>query len=341
MGVNLDSLIIKKEINIEELNGKKFAVDSFNMLYQFLTTIRQPDGSLLTDSKGRITSHLSGLFFRISALMKNNIKLIFVFDGISPELKKEEKERRQEIKKEAFLKYKKAVEEQDIELMKKYASRATYLTKEMIEESKKLISFFGFPIIEAPSEGEAQAAYLVKNNDAYAVLSQDTDSLLFGSSRVIKNLSVSKKRKMLNKKTYVPVNPELIELSNILNHYSIDIDQLIVIAMLCGTDFNIGGIKGIGPKKALELIKKHNKNFDLIFNEVKWNDFFENDWKIVFKTIKEMPVKKDYLLEYKEIDKKNIYNMLVQDYEFNKERVENILNEISKKKEQKGLGDFF
>ncbi|MEM4397029.1 MAG: flap endonuclease-1 [Candidatus Woesearchaeota archaeon] len=340
MGVNLEPLIIKKEISLEELNGKVFAVDSFNMLYQFLTTIRQPDGSLLTDSKGRITSHLSGLFFRVSTLIKNNIKLVFIFDGISPDLKKEERERRQELKEEAFIKYKKAVEEQDIELMKKYASRATYLSKEMIEEAKKLISYFGFPIIEAPSEGEAQAAYLVKNNDAYAVLSQDTDSLLFGSSRVIKNLSVSKKRKMLNKKAFVSVNPELIELSNILNHYSIDIDQLIVIAMLCGTDFNIGGIKGIGPKKALDLIKKYNKDFDLLFNDVKWNDFFDYDWKYVFKTIKEMPVKKDYKLEFKEIDKNKIYDMLV-DYDFNKERIENILNDLSKKKEQKGLGDFF
>ncbi|MEM3373771.1 MAG: flap endonuclease-1 [Candidatus Woesearchaeota archaeon] len=341
MGTNLEPLIVSKEISIEDLNGKRLVVDSFNMLYQFLTTIRQPDGNLLMDSKGRITSHLSGLFFRISALLKNNIKLAFVFDGVSPDLKKEEKIRRAELKEDAYLKYKEAVEKEDIELMKKYASRVSFLTKEIIEESKILIDAFGLPIIQAPSEGEAQAAFMVKNNDFYAVLSQDTDSLLFGSLRVIKNLSVSRKRKLANKMSYVNVNPELIELSNILNNLGIDLDQLIVIGILCGTDFNIGGIKGIGPKKALGLIKKYNKNFDSLFHEVKWNDFFNYDWKLVFDTIKNMPVNKDYKLIWKDIDKNKIYNFLVNEYDFNRERVEKILTELGKKQEQKGLSSFF
>lgn len=341
MGVNLDQIIVSKEISIEELNGKKLVVDSFNMLYQFLSSIREQDGSLLMDSKGRITSHLSGLFFRIASLMKSNIKLAFVFDGVSPELKKQEKERRQELKEDSFLKYKKAVEEQDIELMKKYASRTSYLTKEMIEDSKLLISAFGLPIIDAPSEGEAQAAYMVKKGDFYSVVSQDTDSLLFGSLRVVKNLTITKKRKLFNKKSYEKINPELIELSNVLNNNGIDIDQLIVISMLCGTDFNVGGIKGIGPKKALALIKKYNKDFDSIFNEVNWNNYFKNDWKFVFNTIKNMPVSDHYNLDWKEIDKRKIYKILVEDYDFSKERVEKILYDLDKKNEQKGLSDFF
>src|SRR3989338_7634216 len=155
MGTNLSTIIVSKEITLSDLSGKPLAVDAYNLLYQFITTIRQPDGTPLMDSKGNITSHLSGLFFRVTKLMNSNIKLAFVFDVKPPELKKEEIERRKEVKQDAQRKYEKAVEEEDIELMRKYSARTARLTQEMIDESKELVAALGLPVIQAPSEGEA------------------------------------------------------------------------------------------------------------------------------------------------------------------------------------------
>ncbi len=341
MGTQLDTILTPKEISLSFLVNKRLAVDSFNMLYQFLSNIRQQDGSLLMDSKGRVTSHLSGLFFRTTNLLKNDIKLAFVFDGKPPELKKEERERRAEIKQGAIQKYEKAVEEGDIELMKKYASRTSILTEEMVNESKLLISALGLPIIQAPSEGEAQAAHMVKKGEFFGLISQDTDSLLFGSPRLIKNLSISRKKKKFGTSTYELTSPEIIELDGLLNSLSIDIDQLIVLGMLCGTDFNIGGIKGIGPKKGLILIKKHKKDFDSLFEEAGWGSFFKYEWRKVFDTIKKMPVSDNYNLEWRNVDKQKIYELLVQKYEFSKERIEKTLEDLTKKQSQKGLNDFF
>jgi len=341
MGTQLGAIIVSKEISLEKLSNKKLVVDTYNILYQFLTTIRQQDGGLLTDSKGRVTSHLSGLFFRITNLMKNNIKLTFVFDGKPPELKKEERERRAEIKQDAMRKYELAVDEGDVDLMKKYASRTAILTKEMIEESKELITAFGHPIVHAPSEGEAQAAYMVKKGEFYALVSQDTDGLLFGSPKLIKNLSISRKRKKTGTTAYETINPEIIDLAENLNTLGIDNDQLIVVGMLCGTDFNIGGIKGIGPKKALDLVKKHKKNFDTLFKEAKWDTFFSYDWKKVYDTIKKMPTTEDYVLKWNNIDEKKIHEILVEKCEFSSDRIEKTLEGLSKKQAQRGLNDFF
>lgn len=341
MGTQLAPIITSKEITIDDLSGKKLAVDSFNMLYQFLTTIRQQDGALLTDSKGNITSHLSGLFFRTAHLMKNNIRLAFVFDGKAPDLKNEERERRAGLKQEAVRKYKQAADEGDIELMKKYASRTVTLTKDMVEEAKEIIAALGQPIIQAPSEGEAQASYMVKKGEFYALLSQDTDGLIFGSPKIIKNLSVSKKKKKTGTSAYISVNPELVDLSLNLNNLGIDIDQLIVVAILCGTDFNVGGVKGIGPKKALSLIKKHGKDFESLFKEAEWDSFFNYNWQTVFNTIKDIPVTDNYDLAWKSIDEKKIYAILVDKYEFSKERVEKAMADLTKKQAQRGLSDFF
>jgi flap endonuclease-1 len=253
------------EIKLESLSGRILAVDSFNVLYMFLTTIRGPDGSPLMDSKGNTTSHLVGLFSRFSNLMEKGIKFVFVFDGKAPDLKKEERERRKQLKDEAQKLYDVAQSEENVENMKKYAARTTVLTKEMIEEAKELIEAMGMTVVIAPSEGEAQAAHIVKNGDAYAVMSQDADSLLTGSPRTIRNLSITGRRKMPGSHAYKNVLPELIDLNDNLKELEMTQDQLIVLAILVGTDYNYGGVKGIGPKKALILMKKHGSDFDSLF----------------------------------------------------------------------------
>ena len=257
MGIAITDLLSKKEISLDELKGKIVLVDSHMMLYQFLTTIRQRDGSQLTDSKGNVTSHLVGLLARIPNLMAKDIKLAFVFDGTAPELKKKERDRRKDLKIDAKKKYEEAAKEDDIELMKKYAARTTFLTKEAIDEAKNLIKAFGLPVIQAPSEAEAQAAHMVSKGDGDIVATNDADALIFGAESVVRNLSIAGKRKKTSKIGYETIKPEIVSLNDTLNNLGIDQDQLIILAMLVGTDFNLGGIKGIGPKNALKIVKKH------------------------------------------------------------------------------------
>jgi len=214
----------------------------------------------------------------------------------------------------------------------------------MIKEAKKLITALGMPIIDAASEGEARAAFMVQNKDCYAVVSQDTDSLIFGAPLVVKNLTISGKRKTINKLTYKNISPELISLFDNLNNLGVTQEQLIVIAMLAGTDYNIGGVKGIGPKKALALVKNNKEDYEATFKEAKWDENFDIEWQEIFYLIKKIPVKKDYELEWKNPDSEAIIKLLVDEHDFNRERVEKTIEKLFKgkpKKEQKGLGEFF
>ena len=199
--------MVKKEISISDLKGKVLAVDSMNLLYQFLTTIRSPDGSVLTDSKHRVTSHLIGLFSRTTVLMEKGLKLVFVFDGKAPEIKQKTWEKRTQVKKEALLKFKGAEVKGDVGAMRKYAARTAVLNKEMLEDAKEIIMALGLPIVQAPSEGEAQTARMVKNGDAYASVSQDYDNLIFGCPSLVRNLSVEGRRKKAGTFAYQKVNP--------------------------------------------------------------------------------------------------------------------------------------
>lgn len=342
MGVAITNILKYKEISIEELSGKTFAVDAFNIIYQFLSTIRARDGELLTDSQGRVTSHLIGLFNRFSTLMEKGLKFVFVFDGTPPSLKRAEQESRHAVKEDAMNAYKKAKDEEDFEGMQKYAARTSILTEEMIEDAKRLISAMGIPIIQAPSEGEAQAAYLVKKGECYAVLSQDTDSFLFESPRFVKDLTISQKRKKGSTLVYEKVVPKIYELAENLNLLRINHEQFIALSILVGTDYNPKGIKGIGPKKALKLVQIYNLDFDRLFDSVEWYKNCEVSWREIYKTIKDIPVKKDYTIKHNKIDEDKIINLLVKEHDFNKERVENVLRKLKKQGSiaQRGLGEF-
>ena len=345
MGLNFKELMVKKEISISDLKGKVLAVDSMNLLYQFLTTIRSPDGSVLTDSKGRVTSHLIGLFSRTTVLMEKGLKLVFVFDGKAPEIKQKTWEKRTQVKKEALLKFKGAEVKGDVGAMRKYAARTAVLNKEMLEDAKEIIMALGLPIVQAPSEGEAQTARMVKNGDAYASVSQDYDNLIFGCPLLVRNLSVEGRRKKAGTFAYQKVNPEMISLQEVLDNLRLDLDQLIVLAILVGTDYNPGGVKGIGPKTGLKLLKEQGKNFEEIFRLTGWEKHYPDlSWKKVFDTIKHIPVTDDYPLEWKKIDEQKLLKLLVEEHDFGEERVRakfEKLKEIQKEMAQKGLNNFF
>src|SRR3989344_4480597 len=216
MGIKLGDLVIKNELELSSLAGKKVAIDAFNALYQFLSIIRQPDGTPLMDSKKRVTSHLSGLFYRTIKLKEFGIEPCYVFDGEPPELKYVTLGERAAVKKEAVKKLAVAKEAEDEEAMRKYSMMSTRLTDAMIENSKSLLTAMGIPVVQAPSEGESQAAFMAAEGDVHAVASQDFDSLLFGGPRLIRNLTLSGKRKLPNKPVYVDVEPELIDLQETL-----------------------------------------------------------------------------------------------------------------------------
>jgi flap endonuclease-1 len=342
MGLQIKDIVPKKEIKIEDLKGKIICVDAFNTIYQFLTTIRQPDGTSLQDKEGRITSHLSGLFYRNMNMLLQGLKIVYVFDGVPPALKGSTFALRREAREKAKGMYESAKNEEDIEMMKRYSSQLVRLDDDMIAESKELLKAMGIAVIQAPGEGEAEAAHLAKKKEVYAAASQDYDSLLFGAPRLIQNLTLAKRRKTIS--GWVEVKPMMIELNELFKELEINHDQLICIGILTGTDYNPGGIKGIGPKKALALVKELKKP-EKIFESVK--DRIEGqetwfDWREIFKLF-EKPDVKDSEIKFPKFDEEKIKNILVP-HGFSEDRLESQfkkMQEYLKEKKQKGLKDFF
>ena len=336
MGLQIGDIVPRREVKFEELKGKVIAVDAFNAIYQFLSSIRQPDGTPLMDSKKRVTSHLSGLFYRNIALLSEGIKLIYVFDGEYNDLKQRTHEIRENAKAEAKEKYELAKGEEDVEAMGKYARGFARLNEEMIIESKELLEAMGIAIIQAPGEGEMQCAQLVKDGEAYAIGSQDYDSLVVGGNRLIQNLTLARKRKTRGGVVYIA--PEIIEYEKILYSLGIDADQFICLAILVGTDFNPGGVRGIGPKKALSLVKE--KRYPVkIFDELEKQGRLDFNWKDVFEIFKKPNVKK-VKVKFPKLDTGRVKEILVEKHDFSLERIEkhlNKLNEIKKEGAQRTL----
>ncbi len=331
MGVQLGDIIPKEKVEFEDLAGRKIAIDAFNCLYQFLSIIRQPDGTPLMDSKGKVTSHLSGLFYRTGKLVEYGVLPIYVFDGKPPDLKRRVTEERKQVREEAHEKWKAAITAGDISAARRHAQASSKLTGEMIDESKRLLEAMGIPWVQSPSEGEAQAAYLVQHGDAWASASQDYDSILFGSPKLIRNLTVSGRRKLPGKNVYVSVEPELIELEKALKALSIDRKQLIDMGIMMGTDFN-EGIKGIGPKKALAYAKE-GKSVKQVYKEMKQEP--EVDVDELRELFLKHDINKDYNLAWGKVNKSAITKILVDEHDFSEERIEKTISELDEKLNQK------
>lgn len=327
MGVNLRGLIPKTKVDFKSLSGKSVAIDAYNALYQFLAIIRQPDGTPLKDSSGKVTSHLSGLFYRTVNLVELGVKVAYVFDGAPPTLKEAEIKRRAKVKAEALVKYEAAVKEGKMEQARSYAQMTSKLKDYMPEDSKRLLTELGVPWIQAPSEGEAQAAYLTMKGDADFCGSQDYDSLLFGAKALVRNVTISGRRKLPRKRVYVEVVPEVMNLDYVLKELDVSREQLIDVAMLIGTDFNPDGVKGIGPKTALKLIKKHGSI------EEAMPELGDAEFPAEPKRIREIflhpKVTDNYKMEWKQPNIEGVVDFLCRERDFSEDRVRRALDKMT------------
>lgn len=328
MGVKFKDIVEVQKIELNYLEGKTIAIDAANSIYQFLSGIRQKDGNPLRDNNGRITSHLSGLFYRTTAMVDKGIKPVYVFDGKSSHLKGDTIKERIKTRNEASEKWKNALEKGDMEEARKYAIRSSRMSPEVVESSKKLLDLMGIPYIQSYGEGEAQASYMVQKGDAWAVASQDYDCLLFGATRIVRNLTISGGLSDI----------EILKLEDVLNTLEISREQLIDVALMVGTDFN-QGIKGIGAKRGLKLIKS-NDNLENSLNSLEKT--LDLDIDLLRSIFLEYDVCDDYDLKWKKADINGLVDFMCGEHDFSEERVRNTSKKLKKLDgSQKSLESWF
>jgi len=313
LGVNISNLVEKKEFLINDLCGKKIGIDTYNMLYQFIASIRGLDGLPLADSNGQVTSHLVGLFYRTSKFIEAGIKPIYVFDGKPSQLKFETLKKRREVRTDAEEKSSRALKEGNMFEAKKMGSRAL------------------------------KASVMVSKGLIYGVVSQDFDCLLFGANRLYRNVGITGKRKVAGKNFYVDVKPQLIELEDVLKQLGLNREKLIWLGLLVGTDFNEKFPK-VGPKTAVKLVKE-NDSFEKIIEKTKYSPEF--DYKEIVDVFMN-PI--SIGVEQKQIEasipqKEKLLEFLVEKHDFSKDRVEStltkIITQMEEKEKQKSINQWF
>jgi len=336
MGVNLSDLVVAKDLEPRDLMGKTVAIDAYNAIYQFLSVIRQPDGTPLMDPRGRVTSHLEGLLNRNANLIEMGLRPAYVFDGIPPEKKAativERRERRETAKKE----WEQAKAEGDIRKAYSKATQSSRITNEIVESSRILLTHLGIPVVQAPEEGEAQAAYMCAKGDVWASASQDFDSLLFGAPILVRNLTLSGRRKMPGRNEYREVRMQIIDRRETLSSLGLSGTQLIDLSILVGTDFN-PGVMGVGPKKALKLIKEHGT----LNGALRTLGLEEGSLDNVRAIFLDFERTDDYVLRWNPPDRAKVKDMLCGEYGFSEKRVDGALEKFSSGKKDQMRLDMF
>ncbi len=249
MGLPLKDLVVAQELPWDALAGRTLAVDGYNAVYQFLATLRQRDGQLFCDPEGRVTSHLMGVFYRTTSLLREGVLPIWVFDGKPPERKTGTIRQRVLAKEKAEEAWQEALAAGDLETARKKAAQTSRLTRPMVEELRQLLDGLGVPSVQAPSEGEAQAAVMAAKGSVWAAASEDYDSLLFGAPRLVRGLAA-------RGRAGVSPGAQLVDRAEVLASLGISEEELILLGIVIGTDFN-DGVRGYGPKKSLKLVQEH------------------------------------------------------------------------------------
>jgi flap endonuclease-1 len=312
-----------KENEIKNYFGRKVAIDASMSIYQFLIAVRQ-DGSTLTNAEGETTSHLMGMFYRTIRMIENGIKPVYVFDGKPPEMKSGELAKRQERREEAQKSLEQAEAAEEPENVEKFQKRLVKVTKQHNDECKTLLRLMGVPYIEAPCEAEAQCAALVKAGKVYAVGTEDMDALTFGSTVLLRHLTFSEARKMPIKEFY---------LDRVLRDLELSYDQFIDLCILLGCDY-CDSIRGIGPKRAMELIRQH-KTIEAVVKSLDPKKYpVPENWPYeeARRLFKNPDVSDPESLEIKwlEPDVEELVKFMVTDKGFNEERIRNGAKKLEK-----------
>ncbi|MCL5412201.1 MAG: flap endonuclease-1 [Candidatus Marsarchaeota archaeon] len=348
MSVDLSKLVVRRRLSLDELNGRRVAIDAYNAIYQFLSIIRQPDGTPLMDSDGRVTSHLSGLFYRTIELVEHGIAPVYVFDGIPSMLKQKTIEARMRRRDEAYAQWQEARAAGNAEAARIGAQASTRITRDVVESAERLLTLMGIPSIAAPSEGEAQASRMCRDGIVYAVASQDYDTLLFGAPVIVRNLSFSGRRKLPRKDVYISVEPELVNLGETLSTLGVTHRQLVYIGIMLGTDFN-AGIKGIGPKTALKIARASDSIESMVAQvKAKSGSDFELDPNDVLALFEKPEVNEVSASALDELfrqrpDRDGIIKFMCGDHGFSADRVEKFADRLVGRlgsARQSGIGDW-
>jgi flap endonuclease-1 len=322
MGCNLRDLANSEDTTVEAMRGKRVGIDSFLLAFQFLTTIRDRsptgDGGPLKSDNGKVVAHLMGFLSRASLMLSKGVKPVFIFDGTHPELKRDEMDARRARRELAETEWKAALERGDFATAQKMAQRCVKYTPEMVEESMEMLSLMGIPAFRAKAEGEAQAAVMAANGQLDAVATQDWDALLYGAPVVIRNLTSDGSKRMGR-----VIRAQRIELSQILSENELTRDQLIDLAIMIGTDFH-PGIKGIGPKTGLKLIKEFGTIEAICAAKEKEIPDRIDEIREVFRNHPVVEID-DEALKQGDVDVEGLKKFLVDDRQFSQKRFDNAM----------------
>lgn len=329
MGVNLSDLVEAQAADLKDLSRRTVAIDAYNAIYQFLSVIRQPDGTPLKSSEGEVTSHLSGLLYRNVNLIEAGVLPAYIFDGIPSEMKAETVIERSERRAKAQEEWKEAKARGDYAAAFTKATQSSRITNEIVSSSKVLLTHMGIPVVQAPEEGEAQAAYMASRGDVWAASSQDFDSLLFGAPRLVRNLTLTGRRKLPNGR-YKTIRLEILELGKVLEELGINREQLIDVCILMGTDYN-KGINGIGPKKGLKLILEHG---DLESALMAIGEDVER-YAEIRRLFLEFERTDDYDLSWRRPNGRRVVDLLCGKYDFSEPRVVSAIEKMERHYEER------
>jgi flap endonuclease-1 len=326
MGCNLRDLAQPENLELSSLSGQRIGVDAFLTAFQFLTTIRdrspEGDGGPLKSSNGKVVSHLMGFLNRTTSLLAAGIKPVFIFDGKAPELKADELAMRKARRDEARKTHQEALEAGDFALAQKMAQRIISYTPEMVEETKQLLDLLGVPWVAAKAEGEGQAAVMAKIGQLDAVATQDWDALLYGTPVLIRNMMTAG-----NKQHGRVVKAQKIVLEDLLGQHDLSRDQLIDLAIMIGTDFH-PGIRGIGPKTGIKLIKQFGDIETICAEKDKEVPQRLDEIREIFRNhpSNEVP---SQALQMGEIDVAGLKQFLQVDRQFSQRRMDNAMEKLT------------
>ncbi|QLD88075.1 flap endonuclease-1 [Natronomonas salina] len=229
-----------------ELAGSTVAIDAHNWLYRYLTTtVRFTRSEVYTTADGEEVANLVGVVQGLPKFLENDITPVFVFDGGVTELKDDEVESRREQRQSYEEQLEEARERDDADAAEiaTLDSRTQRLTETIVDTTRELLELLDVPVVKAPAEGEAQAAYMARRGDADYAGSEDYDTLLLGAPFTLRQLTSKG-------------NPECMDFEATLEEHDLTWEELVDAAILVGTDFN-EGISGVGPKTAVKLIHEH------------------------------------------------------------------------------------